>query len=279
MPGILAFDKPEQTSEHNVMPDWILTVAATLLGVLIIVKGYPFVLGPVLIKATSLVLAAPEVEAIKPDAAPEEATTYFAQVDAALAKHGLRRLVTVAVRTAPNGPTSYAAMYLQAETRIVGLAAALPRPRQPMLTYTEFSSELADGTILTTNNSPIVSPYKPGPTAETLSFEWVHDPGAIYRVHRGRLAKAGKGAPKVPAAGTEVAFIQEAIEKPVHTQASFGFLTLDGAKGLYKCTWRGACRMTWLSLSPFKERREAAMKERALACMKGLKREKAAKTA
>lgn len=257
------------------MPEWILPVATTLLALLVVLKAVPFVLGPLLIKKTTTVLAAPEVK--RADALPDTVEAYFTRVEAALAQHGLRRLCTVEVRTAPGGAVSYAAMFVQPERRILGMAAALSQPRQDHLTYMEFSSELADGSILTTNNSAIVSPYKASPTTETLQFDWIADAGALYKVHRARLSSARKGAPRLPEPGGELDFVREAIERPVRAQAEFGYFTLDGAT--YKLTWKGACRMTWLSLSPLKEKRSARMKARALACLKGLKAEKAGRRA
>jgi hypothetical protein len=258
------------------MPDWLIPLALALVAFLALIKALskvlPFVLGPIAVRRVNTVLATPEVTRVPSDQAlPDPAKSFFDQTTAQLEKQGCRRHALVAVRTAPEGPHSYAILVSHPQSRVLGMAAALPRAGADWLMYVEFSSEFADGSTITSNNSPIVSPFQPRENSETLCFPWIEAPEKLLRLHQVRVSQAGRGAPVVPGAGQEIAYVREAIEKPVRAQADFGYYRLDEATGLYRLTWAGAFRMTWLSLEPFKGRLEKRMREQTTACLARIK--------
>src|SRR5439155_9841909 len=131
--------------------------------------------------------------------------------------------------------------------------------------YLEFSTKMADGMAIMTNNSTTVGSFKKTPTADSLYAGMVQEPARLYRLHVYResiLTKRG-AARFMPAAGEELNMFAEGYEYSIRRQVGTGYFRDDGGSGVYCPSLRGAFAMTWAQLPPMNAMRAAKEKSRA----------------
>ncbi len=117
-------------------------------------------------------------------------------------------------------------------------------------TYIEFSTALADGSVLATNNHTDY-PFGPREASYKVLVLPRRDPDTLWRVHRGALAERG---PREP-------LLQEDwwITEMVHSLSRFNLRCvrhgyLHAARdGRHRLTWKGAVMATLTGITPLKQ--------------------------
>ncbi len=115
-------------------------------------------------------------------------------------------------------------------------------------------TDFADGVKMYTSNSRIVSRTPSLPNTDGARFPEVTDVGALYEVHRARVAERAKTVPMVPTTrGADPLAFEDRESRAFHAfLVQKGYRRWVGADSV-ESTWRGAIGGAWRALSPWKD--------------------------
>jgi hypothetical protein len=242
-------------------PLWYGTVAG-LLGMVpwrwVVGLGLaiPYVLGPILVRALTKWPAHPEIEPYDPkdETPPAQIGSFFADVEAALAREGYRPDVWLIQRGLVQHTVSRMRVFWNEREEAAAIAYAIisddPRASQ-FVSYIDVITYRRDGRHRLTNNAPRPSPYPPMPQRELEMFPQVRDPARLARLHRALCARDGRPAPLPDEFRRDpMRYGADAIRRELMSQVTTGYLALDEMGEHLRPTLRGAALMTWKMLPP-----------------------------
>ncbi|MCW8129474.1 MAG: hypothetical protein KIS92_03740 [Planctomycetota bacterium] len=137
--------------------------------------------------------------------------------------------------------------------------------------HTEFISLLTPERSVTTNNSSESVATPPVPGREKYFFRNITDSQRLYRAHQA-LARRAHAGTRMPLSAWEpdARVLQESISREHAFLSGQGYLRLDETAQQYRLTWKGAILMTWRLCWPVKQIRMAGDGRRAEALLREL---------
>lgn len=253
---------------------FVYVLAGLVLGCVLL----PYVLGPILVKATHTQAAWAvfrDLEAADENL-PGDAKAYFEASMTPLLELGFTPLACMEMSGYVKNVIVYFAIFEHAQFHDYAMLDAfyltIPNGEcKKRSTHTEFISLLSKEQSLTTNNSSELAATPPVPNREKYFFRKVSDPKQLYRVHRElvRRSFSGERMP-LPVWERDGRVIQESIAREHEFLVQMGYLQLDEMAQRYRLTWKGAILMTWRLCWPIKDVRAAAMDRRAEALLQEL---------
>jgi hypothetical protein len=136
--------------------------------------------------------------------------------------------------------------------------------------YVEFSTRFDSGEEFNTHNAPELLPFPPAPMAVRTQVPSLTDPQELYRLHSFVMSKfslAGKKVLYEPGQAMEY-LVRFAFLESYNRQVKRGWFYYDQENDLYRPTLRGAYRITWGLMQPFKALRKMALNRRAKSILK-----------
>lgn len=254
--------------------DWFLReIVPWLLGGLAVLLGLQFVLGPVFIKPTMKLKAAPRLEVFDPNEKPppEEIGEYFDYAVCELGPLGFEVVDYVALPDhVPNVSAIFGLLANHATNDLAMIVAMYGfreglQGRQVAMKnkYVEFDTRFSDGSELSTNNTTEESPFAPVSGRRLVQFLDVASPAVLYRLHERAVEEfGGKSKMPVPPHDDLVRVVRDDIVSEMESQIETGYLkkTPDGRH--FVPTWKGAILMTWKLAWPVGAFRRALRKKR-----------------
>jgi hypothetical protein len=131
--------------------------------------------------------------------------------------------------------------------------------------YLEFCTNFEGGEEFNTHNIPRVLALPPAPLAVRTQVPMVEDPRELHQLHKFVMRKhdaTGKKIMYEPGQALEH-LIRCAFTKQYKVQVERGWMYYDQKSDHYRITLRGAYRITWGLMQPFKALRAMALKRRA----------------
>lgn len=209
---------------------------------------------------------------IDPEELSEESAEYFSATAPGFAEWGFELADYVRQRDAVSLGTvdqfGEIALWINPLGAQLGMATTIhtraKNVKPTVLRYIEFSTALADGSEVLTNNSRVLSNFMPVPAVHSLYAGTVRDVSELYRLHLSREARiVPPGAPRyVPAPGSEIACLPESIPVSMLRQEKAGIYRRCREPGEFRPTPIGAFLMTWSLLPPLKQIRAFFMRRR-----------------
>src|SRR5262249_41437145 len=131
------------------------------------------------------------------------------------------------------------------------------------------SARFDTGEVFDTHNAKELMPFPPDPNHVRTQVPMLTDLRKLYDLHQFVINKhAIRGRKILFAPGEELSYIARyAIELPYEEKAARGWMYYDQASDAYRPTVRGAYRITWGLLPPFKTIRISALNREAAAVL------------
>jgi hypothetical protein len=243
-------------------------MAETIVVVLLLLVGVPYVLGPILVGRSLRIKARPQLEPVEVAAMPADVYEYFGQTAQGLAACRFELVAYLLVRDQVPNVTAYVALWVgrttgQAAVAIVTYAGSRAVPN--VQRFTEFLTRPAPGVIVLTANTSEYGTFKRDPKLRnSVSLEDVQDVAALYQVHLNRESRLipASAARYLPPPGKEVDYFADEMEQEIRTHIATGRHSTRDGEVFHPTPW-GACVMTWGQLFPIKQIRKRAMRRRA----------------
>ena len=246
---------------------WMVALAAAL--------TMPYWLGPVVVRLTSKSSAEPAFEPFDPneDREPARVGAYFTGVTRTLAAEGFTATADLSQRGYSENLAMRVRFFEGAEAGHDAIAFAgytTGGDVRQLVTHVELLTELADGTVLITNNSPRVGVFSPSTGRELVQLPQLHDAGRLARAHRALVAR--RASPVAPSryAADPARELAHAMVREMDAQVEKGLYWVDRAARAYRPTLGGAFLMCWRLLPPMRSIRTARMRRRAAALLREL---------
>ena len=226
------------------MPDTI--ILAALAASLVLPLLFPFVMGPMMMRARSSQSASPEYtpddEHGLPPAARRAAAILrglgFEDRGTWLHEGSARATGQVILLECPRTRDVARVMVVTAfSRRSVSLA---------------FQTRFADGTETWTVNQRILSGFPPVPDLTVAWLPELRDAASLYQVHAQLRNALGRGCERVGIGNDPAAFLRDVSLRSLANWVANGYYSLDATRGVVRPTWKGAILITWRLLWPIK---------------------------
>lgn len=254
--------------------DWFI-------GVLLVVGVaglFQYGLLPILVKLQQRQAAHPEMEPIDLDEVPKGFSEQVQRFEAGLEELGFLPVGRLRVKMMANVDCTVQVM-VNPEEHVGAIVATMLPQNQPEAgaggcCYVEFSTEFADGTEISTNNSSELPVVPTEPKRRVLSLARVRDPELLYAIHR-RLVEQQNSWSRtkpLPLDQTPTAYLQDSFDKEYAVHREKGYFRLVPEKDEYRLTWKGAYLASWRLMWPWNGilRRRADRRARELIAEFGL---------
>lgn len=241
---------------------------AYLIGIPAALVLIPYLLGPILVKATQKLPARPELRVIDPqEDLPPEVHELFGGAIATLGAQGFSEMSFLLQEGHIAGQTVHMCTFANPRTNELAVATYI-RQKEIRCPFVEYVTRFEDRSSVTTNNSTQVNPLAMLPHKRLVQLPGLADLRTLYAAHH---AAVGEGArPRVrpaPAAGGLKALVIESMIEVYDEQCGVGYLYQDEAAAAYRFTWKGALLMTWQLCWPVKGILESRTKARGEALL------------
>jgi hypothetical protein len=239
----------------------------TLVYIAVAVLALLYIGGPLLVKQQQAINARAPIVPIAIERMPEEVYALFGESAAEFQSLGFELIAYFTQPGMVGNVTPYVALWTNRGAGQSACATVIytHAPNLPVQTkrYLEFSTKMAEGMAVMTNNATSLGSFKKVRTSDSLYAAQVQDAQQLYRLHLYRESVLTQpGAPRfLPAPGHELESFREGSEYVIRRQVGTGYY-LDAGDGVYRMTFRGAFAMTWALLPPFKGLRAARERER-----------------
>jgi hypothetical protein len=228
---------------------WVTIAVVVLLAV-----GWKYVVGPIVIHATSFQSATPRLLPVSPEQFLANVPPEFMQAIFDLQQLGFELVDHVSAPAQTNNTSVIMSLYVNRDRREIATVAHIMGFADPAptltLDYVEFSTLFDDGFVLDTNNSTTPSVFARIPELAVHRIPHVRDAQSLLRIHRHLASREAHRRAVLPPQGREVDAACEHIAAVLARQAALGYFYLDAASDRYRPTWKGACLMTWRLLWP-----------------------------
>lgn len=236
---------------------------AFLLGL----AALPYLLVPIFIYRNQRFPAAARVRAQDSGFSPTSVKEALNAVEPELRKAGFLEPVEVVMSGMVPHMRAFIRIYRHSKENILAQSTALQPDESgsPVFkTFIELGSRYKDGQELLSHNSEFNgAPIEP-PTKKTVMFSGVKDVQKLCLLHMKNLVKVKNvGAPDLPAAGEEEAFLRQLTKKSLAEQVRLGALILDSNQQLYRPSFAGAVLFGWYAMWPMSLLRKLAGNMRA----------------
>lgn len=144
------------------------------------------------------------------------------------------------------------------------IVAQPERPGAEPVATLGFTTQLADGTRVTTGNSPLGSAFPELPRHVGGTFPGEQDAGRLYALHRAHVGRTGRAVPL--RVGDPVAYQRRIEQRAREWWQECGYLYAEG--GALRWTWKGAFLGSWRMQAPWKGRilaRNESLRQQLLA--------------
>jgi hypothetical protein len=212
--------------------------------------GIVHVISPIVLRYTMRYSAKCNLTELSLRNAPAEVSTIFRPRISELENLGFEYLGSYDCGSLTSETHSYNAYFCNRATSDFASVTAM-ETSEGTVSYLEFSTRFANGTVVETNSNGIPPVTPDNPWHQVFRFSRVQTAAALYRLHRRLMEKYAPGLwPEPEPKGEERRRFVRVIENfgPRHARIGYMELTEDGR--LYKPTWKGACLMAWRSLWP-----------------------------
>jgi hypothetical protein len=136
-------------------------------------------------------------------------------------------------------------------------------------TVLAFSTELADGSEVATNNATMLSNTPRWPARTTVNLPDVRDSAELFKIHAAVLEHLGAPVERrLPVDGDPVARQQDYTRREEQRFVEAGYLDPDPEGEYYRATWKGAVLMAWKLLWPVSAIRRARLRRRSQALLR-----------
>lgn len=260
--------------------DYLPWVAVVAVCVLLL----PYVLGPILIRATLKQSAVPEVATFEPDnpRIPKAVARHFAQVTEELQGEGFEVVQGLVLPEQTPNVKAFILMFANRKERDAAIATAMYvdglEGRKLQTAYVEIVSRFHDGQLIQTNNTSELGAFPPRPGHTTIQLPMVQEAARLYRLHHALADEHGSRTDKTLRLddefhGDAAAYLEAAIVEELEAQLDTGYMYLSRSESAFRPTMKGAFLMTWGMLWPFKALRSAARDRRGLRLIARLERD------
>ena len=161
--------------------------------------------------------------------------------------------------------SSYQSVFENRRTHETALLATVMVNDAAALTFLEFGTEYADGTGLVSTDHTMVPVTPPVARHEgSMSYPQVVEAAHLYRIHRA-VAARHDGVPirRDPLGEDVTVRVRHTTISEIEGWVEVGYYYLDGARRLYRPTWKGAFLMTGKHMWPVGAIRRAMGRRRA----------------
>lgn len=255
------------------MPDtiweWLGTGEILLIILAPLVLLTPYLLGPLLIRLTLKHKASFQVKSFDPDESPppDGSNEFFEDSAEVLRSCGFEIADHLLVSDVMEGMIIVFAVFKNQAANDAAMAAVFlgtingTSVRQR---YVEFSSELIDGTEISTNNSKEDGAPVPLPWKRTVQLDTERDAEELYHLHQRAVdAWATTAKRSVDGVTDWSEEIRRGMLREFDGFVEAGYYYLDESGDCYRPTWKGAFLMTWQQLWPMVALRRIGRRRRA----------------
>jgi hypothetical protein len=256
-----------------------------LIALLCLAFLLPYILGPLFVWLTQRQRAQPQPAPFELDdpALPGEAADQFEDIDDALRPLGFEAVRGLALpsQTANVKPLVFLWVNRQEKTSVDAACMYVRTGERSRLkmSYIGLSTRLRDGTVVRTNNSPIVGAFPKRPGYVTEPFPMVKDAARLYRLHQARLEREASASPRILRLdeefdGDAAAYLRQTMIEELEDATAAGYMQLSRDGRVYRPTCKGALLMTWGLCWPIKGIRQQRRLKRARQVMRELESQK-----
>lgn len=239
-----------------------------LIGIPAALVLIPYILGPILVKATQKLPGKPELRAIDPqEDLPPEVHELFGDAIAALGAQGFSEMSFLLQEGQIAGQTVHMCTFAHPQTNELAMATYVQQ-KEIRVPFVEYVTRFEDRSSVTTNNSTQVNPLAVVPHKRLVQLPGLADLKTLYAAHHAAVGESTHPPVRTaPAAGGLKALVIESMLEVYDEQCAVGYLYKDEAACVYRFTWKGALLMTWQLCWPVKGILEARMKARGEALL------------
>jgi hypothetical protein len=222
-----------------------------ILLVLVGLLALPFVLGPLLVKATQRLPAHPTFESIDPEEGlAGEVYDLFKNSIVPLGEAGFTDQVFLRQKDQIPGQTIHLCTLANTSTQdlamVVHMRQSVEKGKDLRVPYVEYYTRFQGDTSVTTNNNDEIMPFPKQKGRRVTQFPDIKDPKRLFEIHRAIQDLDGHGsAEPAPGADGLEAVVIESMVKEFEAQTKTGYLFLAASGEYYRPTWKGAILMTW----------------------------------
>jgi hypothetical protein len=226
-----------------------------------------FYLGmPLLVRFQQRMAAHPRLTELDLHTLEPSIATFLTAQTRALFEFGFDEPTLVQIPSPAANVSAYLIMLVNRPSGDKAMVSVVAADRAGLRTsYVEYSTRFESGDVFNTLNSGELLPFPPAPQTFRTQVPTVTDPGQLYEIHKFVMQEHGPAGKKVVYEPDEAldylarVCLIESYEKNV----ARGWMYYDSEGDCYRPTLRGAYRLTWGLMEPFKSMRKAAMLRRA----------------
>ena len=213
---------------------------------------------PVLLYVSLKISVHPTLQPAALSALPPELIHYFIENSQRLQAEGFQSLREYTLDGEEGDSKTTLATLAHAETGdravITALLLRFEEDWRPLMQYVEITARFEDGSRLVSTNRREPDWFPARGAKRVFRFAPAQDCRELYRLHRRAAALHAPESPPVsipPEADSAVLLLQE-FREDCESQRRAKTLFFDAARGVYRPTLRGAFRLTWRLLFPFR---------------------------
>ncbi|MEJ2059926.1 MAG: hypothetical protein P8Y64_05495 [Gammaproteobacteria bacterium] len=235
---------------------WILP--AVLVGVVIIAAPYLWAAANARMKF--VMPALPTIDPLSKDAENDDILGHFNQFTPVLERLGFASYGDYSVTDYLPNMWMALRLFLNRKTHeaagVLYLRESQPKGRVRTARMLVFVTDFIHDRSIMTLNGDHLSLFANGANWRQVHVPDLNTVELLYRIHHINGSRFAPGAMKIMTpVGREVAWLHEALLRPVQTQVELDRMRLSRGGTHYHLTWSGAASFAWKGLWPFKSKR------------------------
>lgn len=221
---------------------------------------------PLLIYSSQKMEAKSTFVPIDPASVPAEVGAFFRSIVPELEREGFRVTASLGMPKAATNVQNFLVMFVNRASgdKAMVTVAMTTNPNAPtsFKKYLEFNTRFSGGECFDTSNitAAMCGAFRTGAQDTKTRLSSVQDPHLLYQIHRFVMQKKSPQGRKVLYKdGEAVEYLSRVMVESYEEQATFGRLFYDKSANVFRPTIPGAYAMTWAMLWPMPALRKLKM--------------------